>query len=87
VPVDALLPPATVRVSPGTEAPTVTDGPFAEGAGDRGGYYVFEAENWTTPWLWRAISPRQTRCDRGSPIFHTMDSSGRVPTPRGWRCC
>jgi hypothetical protein len=43
---DALLPAATaVRITGGPDAPTVTDGPFAEGAEVAGGYYVFEAEN------------------------------------------
>jgi len=43
---DALLPAATaVRITGGPHAPTITDGPFAEGAEVAGGYYVFEAEN------------------------------------------
>jgi hypothetical protein len=43
---DALSPAATaVRISGGPDAPTITDGPFAEGAEVAGGYYVFEAEN------------------------------------------
>jgi hypothetical protein len=43
---DALLPSAVgARISGGPNAPTVTDGPFAEGAELAGGYYVFEAEN------------------------------------------
>jgi hypothetical protein len=43
---DALLPQATgVRISGGPDAPTITDGPFAEGAEVACGYYVFEAEN------------------------------------------
>ncbi len=43
---DALTPSATgVRITGGPDAPTVTDGPFAEGAEVAGGYYVFEAEN------------------------------------------
>ena len=43
---DALLPTALgARISGGPDAPTVTDGPFAEGAEVAGGYYVFEAEN------------------------------------------
>src|ERR1700736_7034621 len=42
----ALLPAASgVRISGGPDAPTITDGPFAEGAEVAGGYYVFEAEN------------------------------------------
>ena len=43
---DALQPSATgVRITGGPDAPTVTDGPFAESAEVAGGYYVFEAEN------------------------------------------
>jgi hypothetical protein len=43
---DALTPAAAaVRISGGPDAPTVTDGPFAEAAEVAGGYYVFEAEN------------------------------------------
>ncbi|MDT7763001.1 MAG: hypothetical protein QOC63_2421 [Mycobacterium sp.] len=43
---DALTPTATgVRITGGPDAPTITDGPFAEGAEVAGGYYVFEAEN------------------------------------------
>jgi len=43
---DALTPSATgVRIAGGPDAPTVTDGPFAEGAEVACGYYVFEADN------------------------------------------
>lgn len=43
---DALAPAAlAATITGGPEAPTVTDGPFAEGAEVSGGYYVFEAEN------------------------------------------
>jgi hypothetical protein len=43
---DALSPAATaVRITGGPDAPTITDGPFAEGAEVACGYYVFEAEN------------------------------------------
>ena len=43
---DALQSAATgVRITGGPEAPTVSDGPFAESAEVAGGYYVFEAEN------------------------------------------
>jgi hypothetical protein len=43
---DALQPAATgVRITGGPDSPTVTDGPFAEGAEVAGGYYVFEADN------------------------------------------
>ena len=43
---DALLPSTTgARITGGPDKPTITDGPFAEGAEVAGGYYVFEAEN------------------------------------------
>lgn len=43
---DALTPVATgARITGGPDAPTVTDGPFAESAEVAAGYYVFEAEN------------------------------------------
>src|ERR671934_1226299 len=43
---DALTPSAIgARITGGPDAPTVTDGPFAEGAEIACGYYVFEAEN------------------------------------------
>jgi hypothetical protein len=43
---DALTPSAVgVRITGGPDAPTVTDGPFAEGAEVACGYYVLEAEN------------------------------------------
>ncbi|MGU3501681.1 YciI family protein [Mycobacterium sp. C31M] len=43
---DALGPAAdAVRITGGPTAPTVTDGPFVEGAEVAGGYYVLEADN------------------------------------------
>jgi hypothetical protein len=43
---DALLPSsAGGRVTGGQEKPSITDGPFAEGAEVAGGYYVFEVDN------------------------------------------
>jgi hypothetical protein len=43
---DALTPTAIgARITGGPDAPTITDGPFTEGAEVAGGYYVFEAEN------------------------------------------
>jgi hypothetical protein len=43
---DALAPAAAAaRITGGPSAPTVTDGPFAEGAEVAGGYYVLEADN------------------------------------------
>lgn len=73
---DALLPPATgARIDGGPEAPTVTDGPFAEGAEIAGGYYVFEAENLDDVLaLARDIPAAQNGAIEVRPIFHTMDS-------------
>ena len=43
---DALTPSTTgVRITGGPDAPTVTEGPFAESAEVAGGYYVFEADD------------------------------------------
>jgi RNA polymerase sigma factor (sigma-70 family) len=43
---DAWIPSsAGVRITGGPDVPTITDGPFAEGAEVAGGYYIFEAEN------------------------------------------
>ena len=43
---DALWPSATgVRITSGPDHPSVTNGPFAEGAEVAGGYYVFEADD------------------------------------------
>ena len=43
---DALLPTAVgARITGGPDAPTVTDGPFAESAEVANGYYVFEADD------------------------------------------
>jgi len=73
---DALLPPATgARIAGGPEAPTVTDGPFAEGAEIAGGFYVFEAENLDDVLaLARDIPAAQNGAIEVRPIFHTMDS-------------
>jgi hypothetical protein len=73
---DALLPPATgARIAGGPEAPTVTDGPFAEGAEIAGGYYVFEAENLDDALaLARDIPAARHGAIEVRPIFHTMDS-------------
>jgi hypothetical protein len=73
---DALLPPATgARIAGGPDAPTVTDGPFAEGAEIAGGYYVFEAENLDDALaLARDIPAARYGAVEVRPIFHTMDS-------------
>jgi hypothetical protein len=70
---DALLP-AAVRVSGGPDAPTITDGPFAEGAEVAGGYYVFEAENLDDALeLARGIPAARHGAIEVRPIFHTVD--------------
>jgi hypothetical protein len=73
---DALLPPATgARIAGGPDAPTVTDGPFAEGAEIAGGFYVFEAENLDDALaLARDIPAAKHGAIEVRPIFHTMDS-------------
>ena len=73
---DALLPAATgVRITGGPDAPTITDGPFAEAAEVAGGYYVFEAENLDDALaLARDIPAAQNGAIEVRPIFHTMDS-------------
>jgi hypothetical protein len=73
---DALLPPTTgARITGGPDAPTVTDGPFAEGAEIAGGYYVFEAENLDDALaLARDIPAARYGAIEVRPIFHTMDS-------------
>ena len=64
---DALQSAATgVRITGGPEAPTVSDGPFAESAEVAGGYYVFEAENLDAALtLARDIPAARVRRDRG----------------------
>jgi hypothetical protein len=73
---DALAPAATaVRISGGPDAPTVTDGPFAEGAEVAGGYYVFEAENLDDALAFaRDIPAAGYGAIEVRPIVHTIDS-------------
>ena len=73
---DALLPAtAAVRVSGGPDAPTITDGPFAEGAEVAGGYYVFEAENLDVALeLARDIPAARYGAIEVRPIYHTVDA-------------
>ena len=81
---DALLPAAAaVRVSGGPDAPTITDGPFAEGAEVAGGYYVFEAENLDDALeLARGIPAARYGAIEVRPIYHTVDSEwSRTRTP------
>jgi hypothetical protein len=72
---DALLPAATgVRISGGPDAPTITDGPFAEAAEVAGGYYVFEAENLDDALAFaRDIPAAKHGAIEVRPIYHTMD--------------
>jgi hypothetical protein len=72
---DALAPAATaVRISGGPDAPTITDGPFAEGAEVAGGYYVFEAENLDDALaLARDIPAAGYGAIEVRPIYHTVD--------------
>ncbi|GAA1429184.1 YciI family protein [Mycobacterium cookii] len=71
---DALTPEST-RISGGPDAPTITDGPFAEGAEVAGGYYVFEAENLDDALeLARGIPAARHGAIELRPIFHTFDA-------------
>ena len=72
---DALLPAATaVRIAGGADAPTITDGPFAEAAEVAGGYYVFEAENLDEALeLARGIPAARYGAIEVRPIYHTVD--------------
>jgi hypothetical protein len=72
---DALLPAATaVRISGGPDAPTITDGPFAEAAEVAGGYYVFEAENLDDALAFaRDIPAARHGAIEVRPIYHAVD--------------
>jgi hypothetical protein len=72
---DALLPAATaVRISGRPDAPTITDGPFAEGAEVAGGYYVFEAENLDDALAFARDIPAATHgAIEVRPIYHAVD--------------
>ena len=73
---DALTPSAAgVRITGGPDAPTVTDGPFAEGAEVAGGYYVFEADNLDDALaLARDIPFAKHGAVEVRPIYHTVDA-------------
>lgn len=73
---DALLPTATgARIAGGPEAPTITDGPFAEAAEVACGYYVFEAENLDDALvLARDIPAAQHGAIEVRPIYHAFDA-------------
>jgi hypothetical protein len=72
---DALTPAATgVRITGGPDAPTITDGPFAEGAEVAGGYYVFEADNLDDALaLARDIPAAKYGAIEVRPIYHAID--------------
>src|SRR5258708_4006100 len=67
---DALTPSATgVRITGGPDAPTITDGPFAEGAEVACGYYVLVAENPAEArGLARDIPAAQNGAAEGRPV-------------------
>jgi hypothetical protein len=73
---DALLPTATgARIAGGPEAPTITDGPFAEAAEVACGYYVFEVENLDDALvLARDIPAAQHGAIEVRPIYHAFDA-------------
>jgi hypothetical protein len=73
---DALLPStAGVRITGGPDAPTATDGPFAEGSEVAGGYYVFEADNLDDALAFaRDIPAAQRGAIEVRPIYHTVDA-------------
>jgi hypothetical protein len=72
---DALTPSATgVRITGGPDAPTVTDGPFAESAEVACGYYVFEAENLDEALaLARDVPAAKHGAIEVRPTYHTFD--------------
>jgi hypothetical protein len=82
---DALLPAATgARISGGPDAPTITDGPFVEGAEVAGGYYVFEAENLDDALAFaRDIPAARHGAIEVRPIVHTLDE-GWTRNDAGW---
>ena len=71
----------------GPDAPTVTDGPFAEGAEVAGGYYVFVPRTLTRRWHWPATSPPQnTARSRSGPRPSTSRRANPWATV-GSHCC
>ena len=83
---DALLPSATgARITGGPEAPTVTDGPFAEAAEIACGYYVFEAENLDDALaLARDIPAAQDGAIEVRPAFHAFDDQWSKRSDAQW---
>jgi hypothetical protein len=82
---DALLPAAAaVRITGGPDAPTITDGPFAEGAEVAGGYYVFEAENLDEAIaLARDVPAAKDGAVEVWPMFHSFEPSRKL-TGNDW---
>jgi hypothetical protein len=82
---DALHPAAAaVRITGGPDAPTITDGPFAEGAEVAGGYYVFEAENLDEAIaLARDVPAAKDGAVEIWPMVHSVEPS-RKPTGNDW---
>lgn len=74
---DALTPAAAaVRIDGGPDAPTITDGPFAESAEVACGYYVFEADNLDDALaLARDIPVAAYGTIEVRPIYHTFDAT------------
>jgi hypothetical protein len=72
---DALTPTAAgVRITGGPDAPTITDGPFAESAEVACGYYVFEAENLDDALaLARDVPAAQHGAVEIRPTYHSFD--------------
>jgi hypothetical protein len=82
---DALHPAAAaVLITGGPDAPTITDGPFAEGAEVAGGYYVFEAENLDEAIaLARDVPAAKDGAVELWPMVHSIEPS-RQPTGDDW---
>ncbi|OBJ50436.1 YciI family protein [Mycobacterium sp. 1423905.2] len=78
------LSPAGVRITGGPDAPTITDGPFAESAEVACGYYVFEAENLDEAIaLARGVPVAAFGAVEVWPVFHAIEPS-RALTGNDW---
>lgn len=82
---DALAPAAAAAViTGGPDAPTVTDGPFAESAEVACGYYVFEAENLDEALaLARDVPVAAFGAVELWPVVHSIEPA-RKPTGNDW---
>lgn len=82
---DALTPAASaVVITGGPDAPTVTDGPFAESAEVACGYYVFEAENLDEALaLARDVPIAAFGAVELWPVVHSIEPT-RKPTGNDW---